>query len=183
MKGALSIGHHADQPGKLLEFSECAAIAGLISKFMRPTGHSLYMIGSGPLEKKIAEVNAGDFDFGLEIHLNAGGGSGCETLYCPGSAKGKLLAMSVQSALVNSLEYRDRGVKEGWYRMDRPGHVDYPGDVDGDENLDAILKMTNCPFIIPEPFFLDDPKGVDTSVANYERIALAVALGLFNFYS
>ena len=40
--------------------------------------------------------------------------------------------------------------------MDRPGVVDYPGDVDGDENKDAFLALTNCPAVITEAYFLDN---------------------------
>ena len=72
------------------------------------------------------------------------------TLYYPGSVKGKALASSVNSSVGLVLNSRNRGVKEGWYRMDRPGVEDYQGDVDGDENIDYFLAQTTCPAIIFE---------------------------------
>lgn len=95
-------------------------------------------------------------ELAAEIHFNSDpkhAGRGCETLYCPRSEAGALAARIVQGAMSNVLG-PDRGVHEGWYRMDRPGHVDYPGDTDGDENVDYFLKATACPALILEPEFI-----------------------------
>lgn len=91
-----------------------------------------------------------------ELHFNSDPshkGRGCETLYCPRSVKGKRAAETMQRYL-GSLITPDRGAKEGWYRMDLPGHVDYPGDVEGDEKIDYYLKVTNMTALIIEPEFL-----------------------------
>jgi hypothetical protein len=48
----------------------------------------------------------------------------------------------------------DRGAKEGWYKMDRPGVIDFYGDEDGDEMPDYFLRKTNCPALILEPEFI-----------------------------
>ena len=53
------------------------------------------------------------------------------------------------------LNTKNRGAKDGWYRMDVPGQVDFPGDVDGDEHKDAFTAQTNCPAFIPEALFID----------------------------
>jgi hypothetical protein len=71
----------------------------------------------------------------------------------PGSAKGMELAHAVQKVLAEDFP-PSRGVRAGWYRMDRPGVVDYHGDVEGDETIDYFLKYTNCPAIIIEPDFV-----------------------------
>lgn len=96
-----------------------------------------------------------------EIHfnsaINANGkhvGSGCETLYYPGSAKGKIIAEEIQKAMRWSLGNKDRGIKEGWYRQDHPGRVDYHGDVEGDETILYFLEKTRCPAVIIEPEFI-----------------------------
>ncbi len=112
-----------------------------------------------PLRDKIAWINADrTIDMAVEIHFNSDAahkGSGCETLYAPRSRKGKALAETVQAAM-SSFCAPNRGAKEGWYRMDRPGHVDYAGDIDGDETVDAFLGRTRCPAIIVEPFFIHE---------------------------
>jgi hypothetical protein len=65
------------------------------------------------------------------------------------------VAETVQKA-ISSFCTPNRGIKEGWYRMDRPGHVDYKGDVEGDEVVDAFLRDTKPPAIIVEPFFINE---------------------------
>jgi len=180
MKIAISAGHFPERPGlahnQLTEYGETILIAARLVNLLHFLGHSPYMIGTGYLERKTEQINIGKFDYGLEIHLNGGGGDGCETLYCPGSRQGEALAKRIQGNMVSRCGFRDRGIKEGWYRMDRPGVVDYPGDVDGDENINFILKYTNCPFVIIEPFFMDGPDGA-VHLANQEsylRIASAI---------
>ncbi len=91
-----------------------------------------------------------------EIHFNSDAsrkGKGSETLYYPRSIKGQKIAQIVQDS-VASFFPPNRGIKEGWYRMDKPGHIDYPGDVEGDEKVDYYLKKTNYPAIIVEPEFI-----------------------------
>jgi hypothetical protein len=39
--------------------------------------------------------------------------------------------------------------------MDRPGHKDYPGDVEGDEVVDYFLRATKPVAVIIEPEFID----------------------------
>ena len=92
----------------------------------------------------------------VEIHFNSDtshSARGSETLYCPGSVKGRHAARAVQDA-ISSLLGPNRGAKEGWYRMDKPGHIDYPGDVEGDEKIDAFLGMTRPVALIIEPEFI-----------------------------
>lgn len=101
-------------------------------------------------------VSAGKVKLVVEIHFNSapgGKGRGSETLYHPGSYAGKQAAGIVQSAL-GSILPPNRGAKEGWYKMDRPGIQDYPGDKDGDETPDYFLAKTRCPALIIEPAFI-----------------------------
>jgi hypothetical protein len=62
----------------------------------------------------------------------------------------------MQKALINAMgrDAKNRGVKEGWYKMDRPGVKDYDGDVDGDENPDYFLAKTRPVSLILEPEFM-----------------------------
>jgi len=183
-KIAVSIAHYPERPGfkynQLTEYGETVLIAAQVVHLLHTLGQAAHLIGSGPLPKKVAEINAGGFDCGMEIHLNAGRGNGCETLYCPGSLEGINLATAIQDKLVERCGFRDRGIKQGWYKMDRPGVEDYPGDIEGDEKLDWILWKTNCPFVIIEPFFLDGPDGEQYAAqpSMYLKIASAIAEGI-----
>lgn len=158
---AISAGHYPTAPGAcwngVCEHELAVLWANIIYdelKYRTPC----VLVPTGKLPEKVAYINASEADLAVEIHFNSAGGhgSGAETLYCPGSAKGKIAADLVQHALVEAMRTKDRGVKEGWYRMDRPGIKDYPGDVDGDENPDYFLRETNCPAIIIEPEFIQN---------------------------
>lgn len=104
----------------------------------------------------------------VEIHFNSCGGCnarGSETLYCPPAisklpGRGKQAAEIVQ-AFIGRVFDPSRGAKEGWYRQDRPGHMDYPGDVEGDEKPDYFLKATHMPAIIVEPEFIHNRERID----------------------
>ena len=90
-------------------------------------------------------------DDGLMEYKHVGVGS--ETLYCPNSGRGRILANEIQKQISHAFQ-PDRGIKEGWYRMDKPGHDDFPGDIDGDEKPDYFLRATKCPAVIIEPEFI-----------------------------
>lgn len=116
------------------------------------------LIPSGTLSSKINFINKfrPKFYLVLEIHFNSspnGKARGSETLYCPGSEKGRHAADIIQRAM-SSVMPPNRGIKEGWYKMDRPGIVDYDGDIDGDESINAFLLKTNCTAVIIEPEFI-----------------------------
>lgn len=187
MKVAISIGHRPARPGykvkQISEYSELAPMAGYLIQMISQKGHLAYIIGTGILQNKVAHINKLKVDMAVELHLNAGGGHGAETLYCPGSKTGKILAQKVQDQIV-LLGMRDRGVKEGWFRMDKPGVKEYVGDVEGDEKKDYFLERTNCPAVIVEPYFLDNNSERMAYVGNsefYKLLADRIVNGILNF--
>lgn len=111
------------------------------------------------LPEKVKFINEHQPTIAIEIHFNSAivdgehVGEGCETLMYPGSPKGRRLAEIMQEAQYKLFQPY-RGVKEGWYKQDRPGIVDYQGDVDGDETIDYFLRETSCPAVIIEPEFM-----------------------------
>jgi len=135
----------------------------------------------GLLDDKVRFINSVDADACLEIHFNGAYNPnirGVETLYCPGSIKGKMFARSVHMVYAPTMGVRDRGVKEGWYRMDRPGFEDYPGDKDGDERKDYFLEYTRCPALILEPDFISQLNNIDNSM---KEACQMIALGISNY--
>jgi N-acetylmuramoyl-L-alanine amidase len=129
------------------------------------------LIGTGRLEQKVARVNALSPDFAIELHLNAGGGHGYETLYCPGSVKGKALASAVNSSIGLVLNSRNRGVKEGWYKMDKANGPDF------------FLAETNCPAIIFEMYFLDNQEERAKYIGSLnilDAVAERIVFGILN---
>lgn len=158
---ALSIAHYSARQGAshggVTEFAESTVWTQLIQDALDMYGVSYYPVPPGKLPTKIKALNAADCDLAIETHFNSAvGAKGCETLYCPGSTKGKRAAELMQEVLVDTLGVRDRGAKEGWYKMDRPGVLDFYGDVDGDETPDYFLRATNCTALILEPEFIQN---------------------------
>lgn len=162
MKIAISAGHNPQAPGAafgaLTEHAAaldwCAALKAALTEY----GYDVFEVPTGGLTAKVGAINAEKCDAALEVHFNSDpghAGRGCETLYMPGSPSAERFARCVQTQLATVIQ-PDRGAKEGWYRMDRPGHVDFPGDVDGDEVVDAFLRLTHCPAIIVEPCFIHE---------------------------
>jgi hypothetical protein len=156
----VSAGHHEGAKGATWEghseWPQAVLWQDLLVQYLGDVGEK---VPHGKLRDKVEYINAAQAVCAIEIHFNSAKvngrhvGSGCETLHYPGSVQGEQLAWFVQRALAEDF-HPDRGVKEGWYRMDRPGVVDYDGDVDGDEKIDYFLRKTHCPAVIIEPEFI-----------------------------
>ena len=135
------------------------------------------IVPTGSLTDKVKWINSqSDAQLIVEIHFNSDESKrqhGSETLYMPGSEKGKWAAEIVQAEMAG-LFPPSRGVKEGWYRMDKPGHVDYKGDVEGDEAIDYLLRATKPVALIIEPEFIYNREIIETK-ANAACVALAAA--------
>ena len=147
-------------PDAFCEHDEAQRWVSLIASQVREQ-LPVVIVPTGPLEAKVAWMN--DYHpptehrvaLAAEVHFNSNEqrrGTGCETLYYPGSRRGLAAATMIQNAM--AIIYRDRGVQEGWYRQDKPGRVDYVGDVDGDEKLLAFLSPPRFPSVIIEPEFI-----------------------------
>lgn len=112
-----------------------------------------------------------------ELHFNGDAARkqrGSETMYCPGSTRGKQAASIVQGRLGKVMP-PDRGIFDGWLKRDRPGVIDYPGDVDGDEHIAAFLELTDPVAIIIEAEFIHNR---DVIEAMRDEACQAIALGL-----
>ena len=177
----LSAGHYPASPGACAfdwcEHEEAKRWVSRIVLLVRQQTH-VDVVTTGPLGKKIKWINGYSrevVDLVVEIHFNSNvNAKGCETLYCPGSAKGKQAAQIVQDALAPIFP-PSRGIKEGWYRADKPGHKDYEGDVEGDEKLIAFLSQTNPVALILEPDFISQRARIEANrQIACENIAVAL---------
>lgn len=159
----LSAGHYPGSPGAcyngFCEHEEAVRWVNILLPLIRsktqvdvvPTGKLLIrdpvtqkMVGG-----KIHWVNQQqDVSLAVEIHFNSDESKqqkGSETLYCPGSDKGRRAARTVQDAM-SSLLSPNRGAKEGWYQMILPP--------DPRATPDAFLAQTNPVALILEPEFI-----------------------------
>jgi len=148
---ALVVGHTEDSPGAinnkagLNEFYLNNEIVNIIKTLSnRKDIEIIYRDTYKKLPEKINKLNP---EYIISFHCNASmlhNASGSEVLYYKGSIKGKELAYKFQRVIVNTLGLPDRGIKSRTL-YDRGGH---------------LLKYTNAPCIILEPFFIDNMKDV-----------------------
>lgn len=163
----LSAGHYPAKSGASWEGTREHDVAvqwvDEIADYLTLMGVEVIEIESTGLTEKVRNVNewCKTHDcIAIELHFNSAGPKyvqGNETLYYPGSDEGKSIAEVYNEEFFSRVEeyiVKDRGVKEGWYRMDRPGIIDFYGDEDGDEMPDYWLRKTACPAIILEPCFM-----------------------------
>ena len=168
----LGAGHYPESPGACFppdNHAWCEHAEAV--RWVTAIAHHLHLLEpvviypTGLLTKKVAFINEQNPTLAVEIHFNSDPsrqGKGSETLYAQGSAKGKIIAGMVQGTL-GSMLAPNRGVKEGWYRMDKPGHEDFPGDVEGDEKPDYFLAYTACPALIVEPEFMHNREIIEAN--------------------
>ena len=93
-----------------------------------------------PLTEEIQECNAYDPDLAVDIHTNAGGGTGFEVYHTLGGGTGKILAQNIE-AEVKAIGQTSRGCKT---RANSSGK-DYYG----------FIRQTKCPAVICECAFID----------------------------
>lgn len=110
------------------------------------------------------DVNAKNPDFIISLHCNAFNrkATGTETLYYYKSSKGKKLADIFQKKIVDALGLADRGVKSKTAE-DRGGY---------------LLRYTNAPCLICEPFFIDCLTDFETARYRYKELVEAYARGI-----
>jgi len=179
----ISAGHYPGNPGACFqgtcEHEEATVWMEMLVAELSKHAPCL-AVPTGTLPQKVSYINTHSPMFAIEIHFNSSAGKarGFETLHYPGSVQGKLLAIVANDAIAQCFEH-NRGVKEGWYKMDAPGVEDYVGDVDGDESPHYFLQKTHCPAIIVEPEFI---QRLDIIQKNREHVIEVLADALLAYY-
>ena len=168
----VSAGHHPASPGakweRFIEHDEAVIWSHELAACI---GNDCLEVPTGVLRDKVDFINSRimNGDIAIEIHFNAARnaadepiGNGCETLYYPGSIRGKSLATLCQTALAASYP-PSRGVKEGWYRMNP------------EKGPDFFLAKTKCPAVILEPEFVHHSELIEN---NREAAVIDLAAAL-----
>lgn len=164
MKLALVVGHQKSSQGAVntdgtTEFAFNDDLAISIKDFwddryLEKTGDTIeIMYRETNYSNLPGEINARKPDFVVELHCNAFNteANGCETLYYHTSTKGKEISRYFQSYILKSLGNKDRGIKPKT-ASDRGGY---------------ILRYTNAPCIITEPFFIDNKEELNNARKRY----------------
>lgn len=154
-------GHNRKVPGAsgyLDEVTEDRKVKDAVIKYLRAAGHTVYDCtdDAGTTQSKnlaniVAKCNAhSGITLDISIHLNAGGGTGCEVYYT--SSKGKTYARKVSAAVASALGIKDRGAKES-------------------DTL-YVLNHTTAPAILVECCFVDSK--TDKSKWSVDKCAKAI---------
>jgi len=167
-KCALVIGHKKASPGAvnptsgLTEFSFNDKLAIDIEEEVGGTFvQRIYRRTYNTLPGDINEFNP---DFIISLHCNAfnRSASGTEVLFYHRSTKGKLMAEILNEHLVEALGLKNRGTKPKTAE-DRGGN---------------LLKNTDAPCVIAEPFFIDNNDDLKTATDKRDALVKAYATGI-----
>lgn len=167
MKIALIIGHSSTSQGasnkkaKLTEFNYNKGLVADIKNSLVSSGHKdVQIVYRKTYEELPKQVNALKPDIVVSFHCNAYNetASGTEVLYWHKSVKGKKIATIFQKELLKALKLPNRGIKPKTSE-DRGGY---------------ILRHTEAPCIILEPFFIDND--ADLAIAQREHKAIVGAI-------
>ena len=163
---ALDYGHSkkADDGayGILEEFKVNREYGSLVKKYLEQLGHTVDVVSkdtcinkNDALSYRVQMEHKKKYDIYISCHANCFNGTaeGCEVLYY--SNTGKVYAKKVVNEIAK-LGYKNRGAK---FR----------------DNL-YVLKKTNAPAIIIEPFFIDNKS--DCNRYNADKLARAIVKGI-----
>ncbi len=175
-KCALVVGHKLDSPGAcnetqgLCEFELNNELVDLIISRLASSidpdgGIELVKVLRDTYRGLPNDINMLNPDFVVSFHCNAFNkrASGTETLYYHKSVKGRKIAKCFQENMLHILELKDRGIK-GIDVEDRGGH---------------LLKYTNAPCVLIEPFFIDNNSDFNKYTANKLMFIQAIHKSLF----
>ncbi len=166
---AVVVGHRESAKGavssdrSVTEFDFNSALAKEIEKRVKKARVRIVFRDNRPdgLKRLPGKINQIAPHFILSLHCNAFNrtAQGTETLFFNSSAKGRRLAEIVQKRLLRALELKDRGIK-GKNAGDRGG---------------LLLRFTNAPCVICEPFFIDNDADLDRALRRRKSLAQAYA--------
>ena len=118
------------------------------------------------VNEKVKESDSFGADFCLDIHINAGGGDGCEVYYHHSGGKSKQLADNINEAL-KAIGQNSRGLK---IKMNSKGNADYFG----------IIRDTKASAVLVECGFIDNKNDLaqfDTA-EEQKKLGIAIAHGI-----
>lgn len=163
----VSAGHGGKQPGavsgKYVEKNYTLQIANALAGLLRTAGHTVTQNRTGDTDctpgQAAALANKSGAYFFIEIHLNGGGGTGCEVYYYSKDSTGKTEAANICDAIAK-LGYKSRGAKIG--------------------NALEVVNSTHMTGVLCECCFIDN--AADMARLDVNKMAAAIFSGILKMY-
>ena len=181
MKISVCIGHGKSQSGQYdsgavasgyQEFKLARAIGKYLKQELSKYNCTVDLInydGDKNLAERIKYVNSKGYDLNMELHLNAGGGTGPEVYYKHNSKQGKALATAISKSIATNLGLKDRGA-----RTKLVSGQDYFG----------CVREIKCMSFLVETVFIDTKGDRDKVIyaSGHEQCAKAIAAAVAKYY-
>ena len=137
-------------------------ISNRVSHYLAAVGYTTKVFQYDGLEEIVDVSNYWDADLFVSIHCNAANGyaQGTETFYYLDSTEGYRLADCIQNQILAKVPVVDRGVKAANF---------------------FVIKYTNCPAVLVETAFIDNPNDADLLVEREDDFARAIACGITDY--
>jgi len=175
MNIAIVIGHSRTKQGAvnkrsgLTEFAYNEPLALEIGEALAKIGHTVNIIYRHAYNQLPHDINTTNPDIVVSLHCNAYNekATGSEVLYWNTSLRGKQAAQIFLDAICESLKLSCRGIK--------PKNLKSRGGF--------VLRNTDAPCIILEPFFIDNDLDLQRAIKNHYQFAqaLIVAFEILSF--
>lgn len=172
----IGVGHGGSDPGAcangLFEKDLTLRTATYLYNYLK-TGFDVKISRTSDIDSmlttRIREANIFKADLALDIHFNAGGGTGFEVYHTiTGNSEGSLIASAIEKEVKTIINSRGLKTKENSM------HADYYG----------FIRLTQCPSLILEGSFVDNVKDAEwlKNDSNLRALAEAYARGIYNYY-
>ncbi len=165
----IGVGHGGKDPGAIgyiVEKEYALKVALLVEKYLKENGVSCMLSRKTDtflgVNDKARMCNNYNPDLALDIHFNAGGGTGFEVYHSVVGDTSKTLAENVENEVRKIINNRGVKTKSG------NSGTDFFG----------FIRETNAPAILIESVFVDNKSDTDFAKANYEKLAKAYADGI-----
>ena len=181
MKISVCIGHGKSQSGQYdsgavasgyQEFKLARAIGKCLKQELSKYNCTVDLInydGDKNLAERIKYVNSKGYDLNMELHLNAGGGTGPEVYYKHNSKQGKALAAAISKSIATNLGLKNRGAKTKL--------------ISGQDYFGCVREIKCMSFLV-ETVFIDTKGDRDKVIyaSGQEQCAKAIATAVAKYY-
>lgn len=181
MKISVCIGHGKSQSGQYdsgavasgyQEFKLARAIGKCLKQELSKYNCTVDLInydGDKSLAERIKYVNSKGYDLNMELHLNAGGGTGPEVYYKHNSKQGKALAAAISKSIATNLGLKNRGAKTKL--------------ISGQDYFGCVREIKCMSFLV-ETVFIDTKGDRDKVIyaSGQEQCAKAIATAVAKYY-